>query len=179
VLKQSVNVTCHGRQYGIPFLAASAWINALTSQQSALAVFPGMLPQAEYTRVLDGLMDGSINEAEVRNAALHAIRQAAGRPWWEAVRLVGMADAAGATLVGMLTLAGVDSDVMPFGRWLAAVYALGVKGKDEKERMIFEAKLSVPPAGIDPDVLAEEGQDDFAAMVNLARSAPGMSTGGQ
>jgi hypothetical protein len=178
--REPIWVECQGRQYVIAYRSASEWISALASDASVWSVFPGMLEPPQEQFVSEGLIYGTVDIAEVRRAGLYAIRQASGRRWWEAIRLVGMVDNSedmGASM-GAMTMAGVDPDVMPFGRWLAAAYWLGVKGRDDKERMMFHARLSMAPDI--PEAFEEEASgDEFAAMVRAAQSLPGMSGPGR
>lgn len=163
-----------GRIYTVPAYAADTWISALISDLNVWAVFPGLLEPEEREAVVDGLSDGTMSVADVQKAGFEAVRRASGRPWWEAMRMIGMADAPDGQLVGMLTLKGVNPCTMPLARWLSAVYAIAVQGRDEKELLQFQARLQAPPRGFE-DAFEDGTQDDFAAMVRAARQLPGMT----
>jgi hypothetical protein len=170
-----VTVEAASRSWIIQPLPASAWIGAVHSDNCPWSVFPGLLTGDDLRSALDLLADGDSDDHESRLAGFSAIRQASGRPWWEALRLVAACDDQMGSLVGALCMAGIDPDRIPFARWCAAVYATMTNGADSKELMKFNAKLQAPPNI--PEAFEESGEDDFAAMVQMARSLPGMSTG--
>lgn len=131
-----------------------------------------MMQHDDQIRVIDAMMNGDLDPEALDDAAYAAIKDASGRAWWEAVRLVGAASGESGLLVGQLTLHGVDPERIPFARWCAAAYALLIENRDEKSRLKLDANLSVPPPGFEESVTV-----DAAEMQRLARSMPGMRTG--
>jgi len=170
-----VTVAAANRAWMIPSRSATEWIRAVNADECPWSVFPGLLGTSDMRGALDYIAVGAIDDYEARCAGFSAIRQASGRPWWEALRLVGACDDQMGSLMGALCVAGVDPDRIPFARWCAAVYHTMTQGADSKELMKFNAKLQSPPNT--PEAFEESGEDDFAAMVQMARTLPGMSTG--
>lgn len=171
---EPIRVEAAGRWWTIPKLPAADWILAVSEDEPVTAVFPGLLNDAGAEHVGDMLVRGTFPVDHLRNAAFSAIKQASGWNWWEAMRLVGMADAQ-PEVVGELTLRGLDPESVPFGRWCHAVYALATKNLDEKERAKFEAKFTFPPEGFEED---EDAGMSFESMVQGFRNLPGARLGG-
>lgn len=168
-----ITVEAANRTWVIPPLSASHWISAVHSDSCPWSVFPGLLKQEDMREVLYLLAGGDVDDYEARRAGFSAIRQAGGRPWWESIRLVAACDDQMGSLVGSLCTAGVDPDSVPFARWCAAVYSTLTAGAEPKELMKFNSRLQAPPNI--PEAFEESGEDDFAAMIQMARTLPGMS----
>lgn len=170
---QPVRVEAASRSFVIPVLPASNWITAVAQEDFVTAVFPGLLPPDGLSSIVEMLLDGEIDPDGLKRPAFDAIAAASGFRWWEAMRLVGMADG-NQQVVGELTLRGVDPDVIPFGRWCAALYALAIRGMDEKERQKFLAKFTMPP----PEAMDEAAETDgFQDMIKGFRGMAGVRGG--
>lgn len=141
-----LTVTVAGAQISLPYRPAAAWvagmeqINALVGE---LADAGGREALAdllvEYPQAVDDLLQES----------LRILAEATGRKWWEAGRLLSTSVSPEA--LGRLVLAGVDAHQRSVGEWCAAVYALCVKGQDEKGRLKFDFSLSIPPPGYEDE----------------------------
>ncbi len=94
-----------------------------------------------------GLLSGDVTGVDLQRAACAVIAAVSGRPWWEAVRLVGAVDSSSGELYGHLLLHGVDPGRVTFAGWCAAVYALVTRNMDEKARNQFDFDLKLPPPG--------------------------------
>lgn len=169
----AIGVEALSRTWVIPALPARDWIEAVAAVRCPWSIFPGLLTSADMDQALDPILDGSADDFEMRVAGFEAIHLASGRPWWEAMRLVRMADDDLGDMVGRLAVAGIDPGTVPFALWCAAVYHLATKGADQKELLKFNNRLQAPPSM--PEAFEASDQDDFAAMVEMARSLPGMS----
>lgn len=168
-----VRVEAAGRSFVIPIRPASDWITAVAQEDFVTAVFPGLLTEEGSGTAIEMMVDGDMEPAELKQPAFDAITRASGFRWWEAMRLVGMADG-NQQVVGELTLRGVDPDVIPFGRWCAALYALAIRGMDEKERQKFLAKFTMPP----PEAMDEAAEGDgFQDMIKGFRGMAGVRGG--
>jgi hypothetical protein len=167
----AITVDALSRSGTVPNPSARTWILACLSDSLPWSVFPGLLPEAENGQIIDVLVAGEDHDFEFRVAGFKAIAQASGREWWEALRLVNMVD--DPVMLGRLTVAGVDPERLSFAAWCAAVYHLATDGADQKERFKFDSKLMAPPSM--PEAFEAAQEDDFAAMVMMARNLPGMS----
>lgn len=165
-----VVVTLGGEEFEIPALPAADWMEALAAGDDA--VVPGLLSAGDEQAVVDMLLDGEVASSEMSDAANDAVAVAAGRPWWEARRLVGLAMAQPDRVLGALMLRGFDFEARSLGGLCAAVYALATEGMDKKERQKLDMQLKQVPA----EVLAED--DDAlsdAFMAAMAESQRGPS----
>lgn len=139
-------VTIGGRSWEIPPLPAEDWIRALMSGQVEAAVVPGLLADADAADVLDTALGGRLDETAWRRAVYGAISDAAGRDWWQAIRLVNAVDGDGlGRTYGELVLRGVDPWRVSLGAWCAAVYALLARNLDEKGLARLNTKLMLVP----------------------------------
>lgn len=172
---QPVRVEAAGRAYTIPSLPAADWILAIADDEPITAVFPGLLGKDDYQRVVDLLSDGKLDTLELRRPAFEAVSAASGFRWWEAWNLVGMCTH-DARIIGELTLRGIDPSAMPFSRWCAALYALNLRGLDEKEQQKWIAKFTFPPPLAEAMDEAASG-DSFEDMIKGFQGMPGVSRG--
>ena len=168
----SVNV---GRfAFSIPSRTADEWLLAISDEDSITSIIPGMLTDVATERLYAHVESEKVTLEDVRRGALDAIAAASGFRWWEASRLIGMAEAGGGEFYGRLLLKGIDPRSISFGAWCAAAYSLALQGHSEdKERLKFTARFSAPPPGEEFD----EG-NSFESMVKAARAMPGMRVGG-
>ena len=163
-------------RFVIPACPASVWIDALADEDPVTCVVPGMLGGRGYERSTRLIAQDLISLTQVRAASFAAIREASGYRWWEAMRLVGLADQ-DSYVVGELALLGVDPDAIPFARWCAAVHALATRNMEPKDRAKWDAKLSVPPPIEEAMEEAAEAEGSFEDMVRGFRSLPGARSG--
>ncbi len=145
-----ITVTISGTPHTIPPLSALEWVPAI-AEDYVTGVVPGLLEPGDRDALLHAMAVGRVDVDDLRTASRAAITEASGRPWWEAVRLVGAGDDTSGAVVGQLLLAGVDPGRVTLAGWCAAVYALATRGADAKARMKFDAPLQMPPAGVDVD----------------------------
>jgi hypothetical protein len=163
-----VVVTLGEEEFQIPALPAADWVEAILTRD-ATAIVPGLLLPEDEAEVLALLMDGEVEPDEVLAAARDAIEAAAGRPWWEATRLVGSSGENGDTVFGSLVQAGFDFEKRSLAALCAVIYAMATANMDKKDRAKFDMDLKAVPAEIlrdDEDALeaafmaamAERGQ---------------------
>lgn len=100
----------------------------------------------------------------------HSLVEAAtGWRWWEASTL--LVSSGQRSILGRLTLAGVDPSVVTLGQWCAATWAVLTEHADAKQVQKLETELSLPPEGY------EDAWDDdesyYAAMLAQAGSFGG------
>lgn len=172
---QPVQVEAAGRTYTIPSRTAGDWILAVADDEPITAVFPGLLSKSDYQLVVNLLADGDLDVLELRRPAFDAISTASGFKWWETMNLVGMCTH-DARVIGELTLRGIDPGAVPFSRWCAALYALNLRGLDEKEQQKWLAKFTFPPPLAEALDEAAAG-DSFEDMIKGFRGMPGVSGG--
>lgn len=135
-----------------------------------------MVTEESYDLVLDAAANGHLTDDDVLPLARTIMAVAAGRPWWEAERLVASLWPSGGRLLGTLVLAGVDPARLTLAAYCSAVWAQLTKGADTEQMMKLESQLQIPPPGVTPDEM-EAFDDGWGMDVNQLRSMPGMSVG--
>jgi hypothetical protein len=168
---REIGVEAAGRSFTIPAQPAASWITALADDEPVTAVMPGMLSPDGFDRVGDLLLGEKLTLKDLRSMAFSAITEASGFRWWEAFKLVGLVNN-NPIVMGEMTLAGIDPEAIPFGRWCTAVYAFCLRNHDEKEQQKWLAKFSFPPPLAEAmEEAAETGS--FEDMVRGFRGMPG------
>ena len=137
-----LTVTVTGTSVTVPYRTAAEWARGLEHLGSLAAVLAD--PQ-EREVLVDLLVDDAQAVVDLRAESLRILGDATGRKWWEGARLLSTSTSP--EVLGRLVLAGVDAHTRSVGEWCAAVYALCVKGQDEKGRLKFDFSLSIPPPG--------------------------------
>ena len=158
-----VDVTIAGRQHRILARPAADWIVAILADTWSQIV-PGLV-DVDDDAITDRILAGDITPHDQVVAARDAIAVAAGVPWWVAIRLVNVA-AAQASVIGEVTLRGVDAQSVSFAAWCAAVYQAVTRNADEKERDRFDRDLRELPEGVPAEELYDEdaAADRFEAF---------------
>lgn len=116
-------------------------------------------------RMADLVLEHQSGRGDLKQESLRLLAEATGRKWWEAGRLLNTS--VSPETLGRLVLSGVDAWSRSVGEWCAAVYALHVKGQDERGRLRFDFSLSVPPPDYEDEW--DDGVDPDQAMEALAR----------
>lgn len=155
-------------EYTIPPLPAADWIAAVLTTDGG-SIVPGLLNAADQRDVWSAFVVGDFDGDELADVERAALEVAAGRPWWEADRLVRSlaAQENWPTLHGELMLRGLDLAVLPLAAALNAIYALIRKmiSHDEAALARFDANLAYIPPGVDVETLPTTDEDDFRAMM--------------
>jgi hypothetical protein len=151
-------VTLAGRDFLLPYRPAAGWIGP--SQRMA-ALVPLMAEREDRDAMVDLLMDHPGARADIISEGRRILSQATGRRWYEAQKLINTSVQPEA--LGRLILAGVHPWERSIGEWCAALYALYVKGADQKTRSKLDFSLALPPPGAE-DEWDDEGADPEATM---------------
>ena len=160
--RRPLTVTVADVRAEIPYRPAAVWVGELAQ----LHVLAAVLADAPAREALaDAILAYPAAAARLREESLRILGEASGMKWWEAGRLLSAS--AGGEVLGRLVLAGVDPWNRSVGEWCAAVYALCVKGQDEKGRLRFEFSLSLPPPGYEDEW--DDGQDPEVVAGQLAQ----------
>lgn len=169
-----IDVTLGQYDYTIPALPAAVWLTAVLAEQGG-AIVPGLLGQQDQDDIWADYADEGWTPEELADVERDALGAAAGRPWWEADRLIRSAFTSESwpIISGEMTHRGIDVHAISLSGWLNWVFVLIVtRCKDDAERTLFESRLSMPP----PSVKAEELYDEddagaaFLAAMNEAAS---------
>ena len=152
------HVVIAGERIQVPYRPAGAWAVAMEHPGWLAALLPD---ESGRERIAELVIADARASADVRAESLRILAENSGRRWWEAGRL--LATSASPEVLGRLVLAGADPWSRSLGEWCAAVYALCVKGQDEKGRVKFDFQLSMPPRGYE-DEWDDDGDDPVATM---------------
>lgn len=163
------------QEFPFPVLPAQEWLEILGSNNWAVAVV-GTIPGTWHETFIDRVELGRIGTADVIAFAHSALAQSAGRPWWEAERLVNSCFHDGGRLLGTVLTNGVDPSRMTLAVFLACVWATLTKGADATALAKLEGELLVPPPEATQAERAEL-EDDVLGMVDRLRAMPGVRTG--
>lgn len=169
-----VYVTVGEWEYEIPPLPAADWFAAVLAEDGG-AIVPGLLCAADRKDIWADFLSGAVAAEDVAEVERAALTAAAGRPWWQADRLIRntMADENRAILFGELMLRGLRLEEISLAAALDAIYALvrRLLSHDEPALARFEAGLAVIPAGVPVEELQEETTDEAEFMAMMQEQA--------
>jgi hypothetical protein len=157
-----LEVELGGDTFVVAAQPAADWFLAILDEDVPLPLIPGMMGQDAEDRIADLLLDGDITPELIVTRSRELLTAAAGRPWWEADRLIRSSGASWHIIGGELTRLGVDLNTVSLAAALNAIYVICVRTMDDKERNRFDIDLRLPPVGAE-GVTAEELYDQRAA----------------
>jgi hypothetical protein len=157
-----LEVELAGEVFEIPPRPAADWFLAILDEDTPLPVVPGLMNAEDDEQVNDLLLGGGVDIDLLVTRSREALTAAAGRPWWEADRLIRSSAASWQVIGGELTRVGVDLEKVSLAAALNAIYVICVRTMDEKERNKFDIDLRLPPIGVE-GVKTEDMYDQRAA----------------
>lgn len=158
----ALEVELGGDTFVVPPHPAVDWFLAILDEDVPLPLIPGLMDGDAEERVADLLLDETVTAELIAVRSRELLTAAAGRPWWEADRLIRSSAASWHIIGGELTRLGVDLNTVSLAAALNAIYVICVRTMDEKERNRFDIDLRLPPIGVE-GVKAEEMYDQRAA----------------
>ena len=163
------------RDFPFPVLPAGDWLEIFGKNNWIIATV-NSTPADAYEELLNGVESGELGTADVLAFAHSALAQSAGRPWWEAERLIGACFNDSGRLLGPVFLHGVDPSRLTLAAFLACVWAKLTENADATALAKLESELLVPPPEATEDERAAV-DDDVFSMVERMRAMPGVRTG--
>lgn len=164
-----------GYLHTFPVLTALEWLTVFGASNWITETVAQLSPDA-HGHFLDEVEDG-LTAMEVCTWARARLSESAGRPWWEAERLIRACFNDGGRLLGTLLGNGTDPSRMTLAVFLACVWATLTKGADAEGLLKLEAALLVPPPEATEEERAGLDDDDMSGMVDRLRAMPGVRTG--
>lgn len=158
----TLDVDLAGETFTVPPRPASDWFVAILDVETPLPIIPGLMDGDAEERITDMILSGQVGTDEIVTRCRELLTAAAGRPWWEADRLIRSSAESWQIIGGELTRLGVDLGEVSLAAALNAIYVVCVRTMDEKERNKFDIDLRMPPIGIE-GVTTEEMYDEQAA----------------
>lgn len=165
-------VTVDGRDYVFPHIAADRWMDMLSRPDWVSRVFH-LLDDDSYSRFVDLAESGDVGVEELKRLVFAVLSEAAGRPWWEALRLAGSVNHS-MPLAGAVLMRGLDPSRITLAAFLAVVWSVIMQNKSGTERAQAEMELSMPHEDATEDDIPEPDMGDLVARM---RAAPGISVG--
>lgn len=163
----AIDVDLGGSTFAVPPRPAVDWFLAILDEETPLPLIPGLMDADAEERVADLLLDGKVTAEDIAKRSRELLTAAAGRPWWEADRLIRSSGESWHIIGGELTRLGVDLGKVSLAAALNAIYVICVRTMDEKERNKFDIDLRLPPIGVE-GVTTEEMYDQRAAEAAFA-----------
>jgi len=170
-----LDVELAGEIFVIPPRPAVDWFVAILDEDIPLPLIPGMMDAAADDRIGEMLLDGDIDVELITTRSREVLTAAAGRPWWEADRLIRSSAASWHVIGGELTRLGVDLAAVSLGAALNAIYVVCVRTMDEKERNKFDIDLRLPPIGVEgvkPEEMYDVKAAESAFMALMGEATP-------
>ena len=171
----ALDVELGGETFTVPALPAADWFLAILDEETPLPLIPGLMDGEAEARITDLLLDEVITAELIVTRSRELLTAAAGRPWWEADRLIRSSGGSWHIIGGELTRLGVNLDEVSLAAALNAIYVVCVRTMDEKERNKFDIDLRLPPIGVE-GVTTEEMYDQRAAesafMALMGQASP-------
>lgn len=158
----ALEVELAGETFTVPPRPAVDWFVAILDEDVPLPLIPGLMDDEAEDRIGDMLMDGEITTDLIVTRSRELLTAAAGRPWWEADRLIRSSGESWHIIGGELTRLGVDLTRVSLAAALNAIYVVCVRTMDEQERNKFDIDLRMPPIGVE-GVTTEDMYDAKAA----------------
>lgn len=152
----------------VPWHPAADWVSALSTPTGPVAVLIALTGPEDGDRIVNAVLDGEVTSTEAATAAYDLLTQAAPYKWWKTLRLAVLTTRP--TVLGQLTLAGLDPYTLTLSQWVCAAYAMVTRNSDVKDRFKTDVAFDDPPPGIvDDDWMSDA---DFNAMVASTRMVP-------
>jgi hypothetical protein len=169
----ALDVELAGETFMVPARPAVDWFVAILDEDVPLPLIPGLMDADAEERITDLLLDGEVDAELITARSRELLTAAAGRPWWEADRLIRSAAASWHIIGGELTRLGVDLGAVSLAAALNAIYVVCVRTMDEKERNKFDIDLRLPPIGVEgvkPEDIYDQraAESAFAALLGQA-----------
>jgi hypothetical protein len=171
----ALDVELAGETFVVPARPAVDWFLAILDEEVPLPLIPGMMDDAAEERITDMLLDGEVDAEEIAVRSRELLTAAAGRPWWEADRLIRSSGASWHIIGGELTRLGVDLGKVSLGAALNAIYVICTRTMDEKERNKFDIDLRLPPIGMEgvkPEEMYDQRAAESAFAALMGQAAP-------
>lgn len=158
--REPLTITVAGTRFTLPYRPAAEWANCLGS----LYALAGRLAEGGDREQMADLLIGHPQAVDdLKRESLRILAEEGGRPWWEVARLINTST--DPEILGRMVLAGADAWQRSVGEWCSAVYALCMKGQDEKGRLRFDFSLSIPPPEFEDEW--DDGDDPVAVQAQL------------
>lgn len=130
-----------GQSLTIPALPATDWLVYLLRDQPDLdGLIAELMPEVE-----DQFYEQQLPLDDLYELVLDVIAEASARPWWVALRLIGVANVSWDLIGPELMFHGIYSDMVSLAGWLDAVLLIVLQNMDSKNTTMFTMRLEAPP----------------------------------
>jgi hypothetical protein len=120
-----VEVEVAGRIMVCRAAMADSWLGLLAGDETRWShILAGSLSWRDVGVLADLSCSGDISPQDIVRAAKDLVSEVAGRPWWEVVNIVAVAEASWDVAGGEMALAGIAPTNVTLGTWLDAAWLL-------------------------------------------------------
>lgn len=141
-----VRVDFLGTTFTIPAMDVVQWLELLGDQVDPWTIFPNLAGQDVVDEVSDALWRGQVDPDDVVKIAMEVVSAVADRPWWVALRIIGVA-------TGSWDVVHVNDAVgRPLAGWLDEVWTKILAHVDPKKRTSFIGEVEAVPKGWQTEV---------------------------
>lgn len=154
--------------FHIPALPATDWLHVLFEEWGSFGRMADLLRYADRVRLEDAILEEKLLEEDLYNLFTDALTVAAGRPWWQALILLGLAKGDWSKIHGRV-LDGFDPTKASLSAYLDRVYFAIVEHAEPKGRQRIDSYIETPPAGVKIELDEDQESASFLAMLNQPR----------
>ncbi len=171
-----VTVELGGRDFVVPALPASAWLQVLLVERPQPENwFPGFLDPGDQLALYEMLLDGSVGDDDFETTVFDVLEEVSGRKWWITLRLCVSLRHHWEWVGGKLALSGLTPFGVSLAFWLDGAYTAMLDGilersaKPQKASDWTRALTTPPPQVARKQIDDTENGNAFLAAFNAAR----------
>lgn len=143
-----------GEDLEIPAMTAVEWLAYLMQPQPDIdGMILDLLPEGEEL-----LYEEKISVEELYEAILDIITTVCARPWWVALRQIGVAQGSW-HILGPQMLESIDITRVSISGWLDVLLVKTIASMEPKDVAMFTARLEAPPVGVESAPMEEMEMD--------------------
>lgn len=145
--------------------SASDWLLALLETEDGLGGLVNLLEEGEEGRLDEAILAGRLTDVEILQGFKQALTEVCGRPWWQAMKLLGLLLADWHAVFGIIR-GSVDPDKVSLAAFLDVGFAALLR---DREKQILVNHLETPPPGVEVELDEEKSEQVFLSMLNQTK----------
>lgn len=158
--RHSTSLTVCGIELVVPWRPALVWIEGVRQDPGRLVA--DLAEDASELAI--ALASREVSWSEVQEASRQLLADETGDKWWTVLKLIYSSTQG--SVLGELTLCGVDPARVSLAQWCAATYRVLTRNAEDKDKMRIDFELELPPPGYEE---SWDDGNDYEAMVAMAR----------
>lgn len=145
--------------------SASDWLVALLEADGGLHGLLVLLEEGEEDRLDEAILAERLTDVEILKGFKQALTEVSGRPWWQAMKLLGLLLADWHAAFGLIR-GSIDPDQVSLAAFLDVGFAVLLR---DHEKQILQNHLELPPAGVEVELDEEKSEQVFLSMLNQTK----------